>query len=165
MLHLLKTSMTLPLPRDEVFEFFAEAQNLELITPRELRFKILTPLPLTVQENTFIDYSLNLYGARFHWHTRITRWNPPYEFVDEQLRGPYKTWIHTHTFHEQDGQTVIKDEVLYRLPLQPFGEIAYPLVRWQLNRIFRFRQNAVRQYFMKKPGSETLKPAGSEYSY
>src|SRR3712207_5435656 len=83
MLHILKTEMTLPLPRQKVFAFFAEAKNLELITPPEFRFKILTPLPFEIQENALIDYVLSLYGMRFHWHSRITCWNPPYGFVDE----------------------------------------------------------------------------------
>jgi ligand-binding SRPBCC domain-containing protein len=150
MTHILKTSMTLRVPRDEVFQFFAEAQNLERITPPEMRFKILTPLPITIKQGALIEYSMSLHGARFRWLTKITRWNPPHEFVDEQLSGPYKMWIHTHTFEEQDGSTTIHDEVRYRLPFWPFSEVAHPAVRWQLNKIFRFRQEAVRQYFARQ---------------
>ena len=141
--------MILPLPRSEVFPFFAEAVHLERITPPELRFHIITPQPILIKAGTLIEYKLCLFGIRFSWLTRIARWSPPDEFVDEQVRGPYTLWIHTHRFTEAKGTTRIEDNVDYQLPLFPIGELAYPVVYFQLKRIFFYRQRAIRNTLLR----------------
>jgi ligand-binding SRPBCC domain-containing protein len=147
MMHTLTTSMRLPLARDQVFAFFAEASNLARITPPELGFEMVTPQLIQLSAGTRIDYRLRLFGIPFSWQTEIQCWNPPEVFVDVQRRGPYKHWVHTHRFREEQGATIIKDEVQYALPYAPLGELVYPLVRLQLHRIFRYRQQALRAYF------------------
>ena len=143
LIHELKTSVTIPLGIDETFAFFADATNLEKITPPELRFRILTPQPFEITEGTEIDYRLSLYGFPLKWRSRITNWSPPHRFVDQQIQGPYRLWVHSHRFHEQNGNTTIMDEVWYQLPLWPLGEVVHPLVSGMLYHIFRFRKKTI----------------------
>lgn len=145
MQHVFSTSTTVRRPREEVFDFFSDAVNLQRITPAELHFRIDTPVPVEMREGALIHYRLRLFGTPFRWETRITRWNPPLEFVDEQVRGPYREWIHTHRFTARGDATEIEDVVRYRLPLWPLGELAYPLVRLQLGRIFGYRRRRIHQ--------------------
>lgn len=140
MQHVYRTTTTVGRPLAEVFAFFSDAANLQRITPPELHFRIETPLPVDMREGALIVYRLRLFGVPFRWKTRISRWNPPLEFVDEQVRGPYREWIHTHRFQARGDSTGISDQVQYRLPLWPLGELAYPLVRLQIGRIFRYRK-------------------------
>ena len=146
--HILKREMTIDLPRGEVFEFFSNASNLERITPDDLNFQITTPQPIEMREGALIEYRLKLSGIPMNWKTLISKWDPPYEFVDEQLSGPYKQWIHRHTFRELGpGRTSIEDEVRYRLPFEPFSDIASFIVEWQLRGIFDYREKVVAEHF------------------
>jgi len=141
--HTIETSMRLPLKVEEVFPFFCQVENLQRITPPELDFRILTPLPVSIGLGTTVDYQLRLFRIPFRWRSEITVWDPPYRFVDLQISGPYKLWEHNHTFRSNEGGTIIEDRVLYRLPYWPLGEIAFPLVRFQLKRIFQYRQQTI----------------------
>lgn len=144
-LHLLRAVTVIDRPREELFPFFAAAENLEQITPPELRFRIVTPGPVAMREGTLIDYRLRLNGIPFGWRTEITEWDPPYAFTDTQLRGPYHTWVHRHVFEKLgEGRTRMTDEVRYRLPLWPLGEVALPIVRRQVRAIFTHRNRVIR---------------------
>ena len=150
--HILTRNLEIELPRQVVFDFFADAGNLERITPPELNFHIVTSQPIKIERGTLIDYHLRLHGIPMSWRTEITVWDPPYEFVDTQLRGPYSQWIHRHAFTElAPDRTLIEDEVRYRLPLEPLGDLAHFIVRSQLERIFNFRQTAVAELLAKQP--------------
>jgi ligand-binding SRPBCC domain-containing protein len=135
-------------PREQVFEFFSKAENLERLTPPFLKFGILTPLPIAMKRGQFIEYEIGLGGVPMKWLTEISEWQPPDRFVDEQLRGPYRYWHHTHEFTEADGGTLMSDRVDYELPLGPLGLVAHALVVQRLlQTIFDYRARAVRAAF------------------
>lgn len=158
----LTARLQLPVEGGRVFEFFSNAANLGAITPPEMRFRMLTRSPVTMRAGTLIDYSIRLWGLPLRWRTRISRWEPGGMFVDEQLRGPYRSWVHTHRFHAVPGGTVIEDEVVYALRFGVLGRIAAPLVRRQLVRIFGYRQKRVRQLLMGElPGLHDRTPTAS----
>ena len=140
------STLTVERPREQVFDFFSRAENLELITPPELGFHIVTPTPIKIEKGTLIDYRLSMHGLPMKWQSEITVWDPPNKFADEQRVGPYKQWIHTHRFTETgDGSTLIEDEVRYRLPLEPLGDIAQFFVERELNYIFDHRTKMVNE--------------------
>lgn len=141
--HGFRTRTELPLARQRVFPFFADAANLQVLTPPELDFRILTPLPVTLEQGAILRYRLRLFGVPFQWVTRIAAWDPPREFVDEQLEGPYRRWLHQHLFVETSEGTRMHDAVTYELPFYPAGELAAPLVALQVRRIFRYRAKAL----------------------
>jgi ligand-binding SRPBCC domain-containing protein len=142
--HILQRKQIIERPRDEVFEFFADAGNLERITPPELNFQILTPQPIDIKKGTLIDYQLKLRGIPIKWKTEITAWNPPFDFVDTALKSPYKQWIHLHRFTVGErGETVMEDVVRYRLPFEPLGDLAHWYVKKELKYIFDFRARVV----------------------
>lgn len=140
-----KTEMWLPLPPEELFPFFADATNLEAITPPWLHFKTVTPAPITMREGTLIDYRLRVHGLPISWRTRISAWQPPHRFIDEQLRGPYRQWIHEHTFEPVNGGTLARDLVRYAVP---FDFLVHRwLVRPDVESIFQYRSNVLRRRF------------------
>jgi len=114
--HVLRAEQWLPRSRDEVFPFFADARNLERITPEFLRFEVLTPDPIEMREGALIDYRLRLRGIPIRWRTRIAAWEPNERFVDEQIKGPYRKWEHEHTFEDAEGGVYVRDRVAYRVP-------------------------------------------------
>ncbi|MGH7965115.1 MAG: SRPBCC family protein [Candidatus Binatia bacterium] len=135
-------------PLDEVFAFFADAGNLELLTPKFLHFCILTPSPIRVAAGTLIEYRLQLFRLSFHWHTRIETFEPGRRFTDVQLTGPYRRWHHLHEFMEVPGGTLVRDIVDYELPLGWFGRAAHALfVRRMLARIFAYRRTRIEKIF------------------
>lgn len=137
--------MILKHDRAAVFDFFSDAGNLERITPPELQFRILTPLPIQMRKGSLIEYQLKLYGLPFIWQTEITSWAPLEKFVDSQIRGPYRSWIHTHRFSQTEEGTLMHDQVEYELPCWPIGELVFPLIHRQIKRIFSFRKTAILQ--------------------
>jgi ligand-binding SRPBCC domain-containing protein len=135
-----------PLP--EVFEFFSRAENLEVLTPPWLNFKILDVSWQPIRQGTLIKYGLRFHGIPLRWTSEIVEWEPPYRFIDIQLRGPYKLWRHEHRFETRDGGTLISDTINLALPLGFAGELAYKIkVESDVQEIFAFREKKVHALF------------------
>ena len=133
----------LPTPIDETFEFFADAHNLERLTPPLLRFEVLTPSPIEMKVGALIDYRLWVRGVPLRWQSEITAWEPPYRFVDEQRKGPYSLWVHEHTFQAVDDGTVAEDHLRYAVP---GGTLINRLfVSGDVRKIFEYRSRRLLQ--------------------
>lgn len=143
--YIFQAEQWLPRSLDEVFSFFADAGNLQILTPPWLHFQMLTPVPLEMRPGTLIDYRLRLHGVPIHWQSEITAWDPPHRFVDEQRRGPYSLWIHEHTFADRDRGTMIGDRIEYAVP---GGTLVQKLfVAPDLRRIFDYRRRRLQEFF------------------
>jgi ligand-binding SRPBCC domain-containing protein len=140
----LEREQFLAVPPERAFEFFADALNLEAITPPWLGFRVVTEGLTEMRPGTMIEYRLRLHGLPIRWLTRIEAWDPGRGFTDVQVRGPYRLWRHTHTFEPCEHGTRMRDMVRYALPLGPLGRlVSAVVVRRDLERIFDFRRDAV----------------------
>jgi ligand-binding SRPBCC domain-containing protein len=147
-MHTLEREQIVPVAPAEAFAFFADAHNLEAITPPWLHFRVVTRGPIAMRAGTLIEYRLRLHGLPIRWLTRIDVWRPGRRFEDVQVHGPYRVWHHTHTFTPHAGGTSMRDVVRYALPLGPLGVLLGALVvRRDLERIFDFRREAVAARF------------------
>ncbi len=139
-----------PQSKEEIFPFFSEAKNLERITPDSLSFHIVSVSTDEIQEGTEINYRLKVDGIPLKWKTIIQQWDPPHQFVDNQEKGPYRKWHHTHRFEELAGGTLMTDQVDFELPL---GALGYMAAGWKVlkdvNNIFEFRREKIYDLYVK----------------
>ncbi len=148
MVDYLERVLLIPRPRAEVFPFFADAHNLERITPSFLGFEVVTPGPIVMRAGTLIDYKMGLHGVRFQWRTQIAEWSPPEFFVDVQLKGPYRRWRHRHSFAEVPGGTLMGDLVEYEVGWGWAGAAARRVfVRRSVQNIFEYRNRVIGEIF------------------
>jgi ligand-binding SRPBCC domain-containing protein len=144
-IHTLNSELWVQRSREEVFEFFPRAENLEALTPHWLHFYISSPGPIAMKAGTRIQYRLRLHAIPLRWESEIIFWEPPHRFVDEQRTGPYRPWIHEHEFVEHEGGTKVRDMVQYSVA----G--GFPVHRLfvapDLNKIFEFRRQRVAEIF------------------
>jgi ligand-binding SRPBCC domain-containing protein len=141
----LRTQLWLPQPREKVFEFFSNPQNLDRLTPGWLHFEILSPPPAAMKKGTLLDYRLRIHGIPIRWQSEITHWDPPNGFIDRQTKGPYSLWNHQHLFEDCESGTLVEDKVEYA-PLG--GRIVQTfLVAPDLERIFQYRHQVLEELF------------------
>ncbi len=154
----LHSEVVVPVSVDTAFAFFADAWNLERITPPWLNFTIRTPRPLVMREGAVLDYRIRLHGVPIPWRTRIDVWEPGIRFVDRQLLGPYHWWRHEHRFDAVEGGTRVIDHVEY---LPRLGWISRRWVRRDVERIFSHRRDALlRELGNPAPVNRPAEPAG-----
>jgi ligand-binding SRPBCC domain-containing protein len=145
--YILEREQWLPRPIDQIFTFFSRPENLQIITPHWLDFRVMDA-PQTLAAGSLIHYRLRWRFLPIRWTTEITQWEPPHRFVDRQLSGPYALWNHEHSFQSQRNGTTIRDRVHYALPLGPLGRFAHSLsVKRDVSTIFDFRAEAMRRLF------------------
>jgi ligand-binding SRPBCC domain-containing protein len=143
--HNFESQLWLPQPRGKVFAFFSDAQNLDLITPPWLHFRTIAPDSGEMRPGTLMDHRLRIHGFPLRWCSKITDWDPPVRFVDKQVRGPYRLWIHEHRFEERGGGTLVQDHVRYAVL---FDFLIHRLfIRPDIERIFAYRQQKLRELF------------------
>lgn len=144
-----RTECILPATVDSVFAFFSDPRNLDRITPSSLRFCILTPdSELVMTEGLMIDYSLRIRAIPVRWRSRITEYNPPSRFVDEQVFGPYKRWHHVHEFEACEDGTIVRDIVSYAPPGGPLAPLLNRLfVSRDIRKIFAHRSRILGDIF------------------
>jgi len=148
--YIIERNQSIPASIDRVFAFFEKPENLARITPARLNFQIKTPQPIQMNLGTEITYTISWLGVPVRWQTKITKYEPPHCFIDEQIMGPYRTWIHLHMFEEKDNNVLMIDRVTYRLPFGPVGRLTHwLLVRRQLEEIFNHRRDVITDLFNK----------------
>ena len=133
----------------DVFDFFSKPENLSVITPNKMDFKILTPSPIEMKEGTLIDYTVKIMSFPIRWRTLITKYDPPNMFIDQQLKGPYSMWHHVHLFEKiNDNETLIKDIIVYAVPFSFIGSITHSLyIKRDLENIFDYRSQKIKRIF------------------
>ena len=147
-MYIFESKLVIDKPIYEVFEFFCKAENLQKLTPPTLNFKILSELPIEMKKGSRINYRIKLYGVPVIWKTEITKWDPPFEFEDTQLKGPYKLWKHRHIFKDLGDKTEMTDIVEYNPKGFPFNTILDKLiVKKEIEKIFNYRTEKINQYF------------------
>ena len=149
--HRLERTTFIPASVEEVFRFFAAPENLGRMTPPEMRFRIVSGPGRTLREGDRIRYSIRVLGVPLRWTTRIVLWRANEAFADLQERGPYRYWLHTHTFRAVAGGVEMHDLVEYELPFGAVGEVLGGwIVRRQLRTIFAYRAAAVHALFRRE---------------
>lgn len=146
--HILESRVWIPRPREEVFPFFADPRSVAGLDPPWLRFTLLSPLPDPLAAGAVLDFRIRWLGLPLRWRVLIREYDPPYRFVNVQVRGPYARWEHRHMFHADKGGTWVEDRITYRLPLGPLGQLAHSLgVGRQLRGIFDHRRRRLEEIF------------------
>lgn len=144
----LKAGQLVALGTAEAFSFFEDPRNLAAITPPWLDFRIIGDCDGRVCRGAEYDYTIRWCGLTIPWRTRITEYKPGVSFTDSQVRGPYRSWVHHHTFEEHLEGTLMKDRVDFSLPLAALP--LTPVILRQLEEIFSFRARRISMWVERR---------------
>ncbi|MBS1586143.1 MAG: SRPBCC family protein [Bacteroidetes bacterium] len=142
----------IPADINTVWDFFATADNLQLITPQDMNFRILAGADGPIRKGQIIKYKVApLFNMPLSWTTEITKVEYLSCFVDEQLHGPYKLWRHRHDFRPNALGVLMTDTVTYVMPFGILGSLAHAtLVKRRLHNIFDYRYRQIEKIFSAK---------------
>lgn len=140
----LRASQHIALDPAEAFSFFEDPGNLAAITPPWLGFRIVGECGGRVCRGAEYDYTIRWCGLTIPWRTRITEYTSGESFTDSQIRGPYSSWVHRHTFEAKPEGTLMADRVDFTLPLAALP--LSPVVRRQVEEIFSYRARRISEW-------------------
>lgn len=136
---------------DKVWDFFSRPENLNEITPDDMKFQFLTDTKgKKMYEGMIIRYKVSpLPLMKFNWVTEITKISEKEYFVDEQRIGPYRMWHHEHHFRKiDDNTTEMKDILTYDVGKGILGPILDKLfIGKKVDGIFDFREEMISKHF------------------
>ena len=149
-IYALKVKQNINRPIEDIWNFFATPKNLNELTPKEMKFEILSGKSDRFFEGKIISYTVNPFRFfNIKWVTEITHIAKNKLFIDEQRFGPYDMWHHEHHFFKnKDGSTTVYDKVIYKIPFGFIGKIAHKLfIKKRLTDIFNYRKKRINQLF------------------
>jgi ligand-binding SRPBCC domain-containing protein len=144
-------------PLDRVWEFHSTTDGLEALTPDFLGLEIEAvygpdgePDPEVLEAGSRIESSTRPFGVvpGGDWISVIERreeHDGSAFFVDTMDEGPFPRWEHTHTFHADGDETIVRDRVEYDLPLGEVGRAVGPLAWVGFEPMFRYRHRRTKE--------------------
>ena len=142
-------SQKLPISIDEAWDFLSSPNNLKLITPESMNFKIIDWDKKKAYPGQIIQYTVSpVLGIKIKWVTEITQVIRNSYFIDEQRFGPYSFWHHKHFIKEIDNGILMDDVIHYKIPFGFIGKILNKIyVQNKLDKIFKYRENKLNEIF------------------
>jgi len=154
-LYRLHSKQSLPISREEAWDFLSDPKNLKTITPDHMGFNMLSGGDRPMFAGQIIQYKVSPFpGYSTKWVTEITHVKEGEYFVDEQRFGPYSLWHHKHFLKSIKGGTEMEDIIDYKIPFGLLGQLAHPIVvKKQLKQIFSYREQKLIELFGSMEGS------------
>jgi len=146
----IKRIQNIPIELKKAWDFFSQPDNLKLITPDYLNFKILSKSDAgEMYPGMIITYTLSpLFHISINWATEISQVKEYKYFIDNQIKGPYKIWHHEHHFKETEQGVEMRDILYYEIPYGFVGRLLHKLIiEKKVNEIFNYREQKIKELF------------------